>query len=264
MVGSPISHSLSPVLHLAAYEALGLTDWTYDRVEVRSGDLARYVADLPSHQIGLSVTMPGKPEALALAAGVSAVAAQTGAANTLIATPQGWYADNTDVVGLQRALAEGRPDPVASEKALLVGSGATAKSALVALRGLGVYECWVQVRSRVRPDFLSLAQQLDVVLHQDQPQQHEPLAYAVSTVPASASPESIAGFDLSGATALDVVYGSGATPWAQQAQRGGATVVDGSRMLLHQAGEQVRLMTGLDAPIAAMDAALRRARLEGQ
>ncbi|UJH70988.1 hypothetical protein [Ornithinimicrobium sp. INDO-MA30-4] len=107
VVGSPIAHSLSPVLHRAAYQALGLDGWTYSRTEVVAGDLSRHVADLPAHQVGLSVTMPGKPEAVALASEVSQVARQTGAANTLIATANGWFAENTDVVGVQRALAEG-------------------------------------------------------------------------------------------------------------------------------------------------------------
>lgn len=262
VVGSPIAHSLSPVLHRAAYQALGLDGWTYSRTEVVAGDLSRHVADLPAHQVGLSVTMPGKPEAVALASEVSQVARQTGAANTLIATANGWFAENTDVVGVQRALAEGRKPTRAPHNALIVGTGATAKSVLVALVEMGVTTAWVQVRRSVRPDFAELAQALDVTLMLAG-RDATPIVkvgYAVSTAPGGSEPASLAGFDLSDATVMDVAYGHGPSLWSGQCAEQGAIAIDGSRMLLHQAGEQVRLMTGFDAPLAAMDQALRAAQ----
>ena len=99
VLGKPIAHSLSPVLHRAAYEELGLTGWSYERFELDEAALPGFVGQLGPEWAGLSVTMPGKEAALAVAAEVSPVAAAVGAANTLVRRPDGsWYADNTDVV----------------------------------------------------------------------------------------------------------------------------------------------------------------------
>ncbi len=172
MVGSPVSHSLSPVLHRAAYQALGLSGWCYGRAEVRAGELAAYVAALPEDWVGLSVTMPGKEEALALAAEAGDEGRLTGAANTLVRTDAGWRADNTDVAGLMAALAE--TEAASSHErgatwavggsarrrtALVVGSGATARSALVALHRRGVTDVVLQVRRTARAQTLAMAPQ---------------------------------------------------------------------------------------------------------
>ena len=105
--GSPIRHSLSPVLHGAAYEALGLSEWSYDRVELTAVELGPWVAGLDESWRGLSLTMPLKEAAFEVARTVSDLARTVGSINTLIRTaPQGWEAHNTDVVGIARALAE--------------------------------------------------------------------------------------------------------------------------------------------------------------
>ncbi|UJH70989.1 hypothetical protein [Ornithinimicrobium sp. INDO-MA30-4] len=143
-----------------------------------------------------------------------------------------------------------------------MGTGATAKSVLVALVEMGVTTAWVQVRRSVRPDFAELAQALDVTLMLAG-RDATPIVkvgYAVSTAPGGSEPASLAGFDLSDATVMDVAYGHGPSLWSGQCAEQGAIAIDGSRMLLHQAGEQVRLMTGFDAPLAAMDQALRAAQ----
>ena len=127
--GSPIRHSLSPVLHRAAYRALGLTDWTYDRVELSADELAPWVSGLDESWRGLSLTMPLKEAAFAVAQTVTELARMVGSINTLVRTPsEGWSAHNTDVVGIERALAEaglglGRD----AAQAVIVGAGATAR-----------------------------------------------------------------------------------------------------------------------------------------
>ena len=114
VVGQPIAHSLSPVLHRAAYAALGL-DWSYDAIEVAPGSLASVLER--ERPRGVSVTMPLKAEAYALARTVSPLAAQVGVANTLVArrrlggepddeAGRGYDADNTDVAGVVASLAE--------------------------------------------------------------------------------------------------------------------------------------------------------------
>src|SRR5436190_1702408 len=105
VVGSPIAHSLSPVMHRAAYVALGL-DWTYDAIDVPSGSLANFVDGCDEAWVGLSVTAPLKREAAEHAVTRSSVVDALGVANTLIGGPDGWHAVNTDVPGAVEALRE--------------------------------------------------------------------------------------------------------------------------------------------------------------
>lgn len=269
VVGSPIAHSLSPVLHRAAYRALGLDDWSYEIREVGPGRLAEVVAGLSPQWAGLSVTMPAKQEALALADEVGEAASLAGAANTLTRGAQGWRADNTDVVGLVRALREAAraadPAPAGAsgwtpEHAVLIGSGATARSALVALRDLGVRQVDLVVRDRARPQTLALAERLGLSARQlrydaGMAAWGEP-DVVVSTVPAGAVPPVDEPGGLTSAVVLDVVYAGWPSPWALALAAHHVTVESGGLMLLHQAGEQVRLMTGLEPPVEEMRQAL--------
>ncbi|OOL29361.1 shikimate dehydrogenase, partial [Rhodococcus rhodochrous] len=104
VLGSPIAHSKSPLLHLAAYRALGLTDWTYERIECTGEQLPALVAGLGPEWVGVSVTMPGKFAALEFATERTDRAVLIGSANTLVRTADGWRADCTDVDGVTGAL----------------------------------------------------------------------------------------------------------------------------------------------------------------
>jgi len=153
VLGSPIAHSLSPALHTAAYAALGLDGWAYTAHEVGEDQLAGFVAGLGPEWAGLSLTMPLKEAAFAVAQEVSPLAREVGAVNTLVRLPDGaWSADNTDVEGLARALQEGgaRDALVASGHALVLGSGATARSAVAALAELGAARVTFAVRAAAR------------------------------------------------------------------------------------------------------------------
>jgi shikimate dehydrogenase len=132
VLGSPIAHSRSPQLHLAAYRALGLTDWTYDRIECDAAGLPPLVGGFGPEWVGVSVTMPGKFAALRFADRRTARAELVGSANTLVRTATGWLADNTDVDGVTGALG------AVSGRAVVLGSGGTAPAAVVALAELGV------------------------------------------------------------------------------------------------------------------------------
>lgn len=261
VVGDPVDHSLSPVLHGAAYRALGLPDWTYDRVRVPAGQLARHVAALGPQWRGLSVTMPGKEEALALADRASEQARLVGAANTLVRDGTGWRADNTDVDGVVRALQE--QGVRAPQRAVVVGSGATARAVLVALHHLHAREVAAVVRHRVRPETAALAERLGLVLEavaQDRlGQALDGADVLVSTVPAGGAPTPAALDVDPGLAVLDVVYAPWPTPFAARLTAAGARVRGGGTMLVHQAAEQVRLMTGRPAPLAQMRAALAEA-----
>jgi shikimate dehydrogenase len=266
VLGSPIAHSLSPLLHRAAYQALGLGEWRYAAHEVTEATFLPFVAGLDESWRGLSLTMPLKEIAFDVAADVSPTALATGAVNTLVRRDTGeWDAHNTDVHGVVAALAE----TTQAGSATVLGSGATARSVLAALARLGVRRVRLAVRSAARPATLRLAADLGLAV------ETVPLAdwadiagdgggdavLVLSTLPTgagSAAAQALAGRRLSG-TLLDVVYADWPTPLARVASEAGMQVVSGLDMLVHQAGEQVRLMTGHDAPIEAMFAAAREA-----
>ncbi|GAA6526648.1 shikimate dehydrogenase [Intrasporangium sp. DVR] len=259
--GSPIRHSLSPVLHRAAYAALGLRTWSYERRDVDEHGFARAFAELDESWRGLSLTMPLKEVGLAAADLVAGTAADTGAANTLVRGSEGWTAHNTDVHGIAVALREAGCG--ATTHALVVGSGATARSAVAALATSGTRRITFMVRDRARSATVEQARRAGFEVD-EVPMGHWRLAdVVISTVP----PAAIAGLDgfprpLPGdrtRTLLDVVYGEGSTPLEGAAAAAGWTVQHGTVMLLHQATEQVRLMTGRPAPLEAMRSALEAA-----
>ncbi|HEY3466244.1 MAG TPA: shikimate dehydrogenase, partial [Amycolatopsis sp.] len=151
MLGKPVAHSLSPVLHGAAFAALGLTGWTYERIETGADELPGLVDGLGPEWAGLSVTMPGKRAALDHADEVTPRAAAVGAANTLVRTPKGWLADCTDVDGVTGALrAAGGYEPAPSDTAVVLGAGGTAAASVVGLAALGVRQVRLVVRDPAR------------------------------------------------------------------------------------------------------------------
>ena len=155
MVGAPVGHSRSPQLHLAAYAALGLDGWRYDRLECDEAGFAGLVTGLGPEWVGLSVTMPDKLVALELAGTATERARVVGAANTLVRggtdrRATGWHADCTDVDGVSGALAELGVGDLAGARAVVVGAGGTARAVLVALAGLGVARVDLAVRSADR------------------------------------------------------------------------------------------------------------------
>lgn len=259
------------MLHRAAYEALGLSHWSYRRDDVPAGHLAAHLAGLDDTWAGLSVTMPGKEEALRASARASPRALRTGAANTLVRVQEGWWADNTDIDGITRAFAEHGCATAAT--AWLIGSGATARSALVALSDMGVGRLIVQVREEPRRQTIELAHTLSMDLTVRRYDEGWPelatVDVAISTVPSGASVPPAGGMPSpssaqprarsAGPVAMDVVYHPRQTPWARAVSTMGGQLVDGSAMLLHQAAVQVELMTGCAAPVAAMRAALNTA-----
>ncbi|MGN6753471.1 MAG: shikimate dehydrogenase [Intrasporangium sp.] len=251
--GSPVEHSLSPVLHRAAYEALGLRDWTYDRRDVTAEGFDAALRDLGPTWRGLSLTMPLKEVALAAAGDASEQARHTGAANTLVRSGEGWVADNTDVRGIVASLLES--GLAGAESVLVVGSGATARSAVAAAEQLGARRIAFMVRAQPRPE--TVRQAVDAGLEVSTTALgHWPLAdLVISTVPPS-SLDGRTGLPDRPGVVLDVVYGEGQTPLQEAARLRGWAVVDGTEMLLHQAAEQVRLMTGQLAPVAEMRRAL--------
>lgn len=243
VVGHPVAHSLSPALHRAAYRELGL-DWTYEAVDVEPGGLASFVAGL-SRDVwrGLSVTMPHKPDLVALGA-PDHVVRLTGVANTLILDPAGDTVHNTDVPGFVRACAAHGVPRV--ERMLLVGNGATAASVLVAAAAMGLRQVTVLARDPARASgLLRLAEGLEVPAGVRRLGDAVPDADVLaSTVPASALAAHAATLAARAEVVFDAIYDPWPTPLALAGDDLGRTVINGLDLLAGQAVDQVRLMTG--------------------
>jgi shikimate dehydrogenase len=257
----PIEHSLSPVLHNAAYAALGLAGWHYERHAVDEAALAGFVGALGPEWAGLSLTMPLKRVALEVADEVDADTAAIGAANTLVRREAGWFAANTDVAGIVETLREAGVRQV--ERAVVLGAGGTAQAALAALRRLGETAPTVLVRDPARAGaLLATAERLGVtptIVGGFPGAPLPPADVVISTVPAGAADE-LAGRTWDPATVvLDVIYAPWPTALAAAAEAVGCRVAGGLEVLLHQAVEQVELMTGRPGPTETMRAALAAA-----
>lgn len=159
VLGDPINHSLSPVIHNAAFRILGL-DWSYEAIQVPKGSLTEFLAS--SDLDGFSVTMPLKYEAAIIGNQKDELVTLTGVANTLIRSDSGWSAYNTDVFGIEQALADVLRKPI--EVVAILGAGATAKSALTAIAKVkphALFDIYVRDTSKVN-DLLDLAGELEV------------------------------------------------------------------------------------------------------
>ena len=256
VLGSPIAHSLSPALHRAAYRSLGL-DWTYDAIEVHERELPGFLSRLDDSWAGLSLTMPLKEAAIALCADVDATALAIRSVNTLLPSPAGWFGTNTDVTGIVSSLTEiGLTSGL--ESALILGAGATARSCIAALAQMGVASVGVAARrAEQTEELMALAQGLGLAASVVQ-WQPDAQSLDVSLVMSSLPGDAGSGWaEVAGSTSaalLDVAYHPWPTPLA--AAWPNDRVASGRSMLLWQAVEQVRLMTGLQAPVAAMRASL--------
>ena len=258
VLGSPVAHSKSPLLHLAAYRALGLTDWTYERIECVAAQLPGLVRGFGPEWVGVSVTMPGKFAALKFADERTDRAELVGSANTLVRTERGWRADNTDIDGVAGALGHVRH----LRRAIVLGSGGTAPAAVVALADLGATEITVVARNRDKAArLLELGRAIDVTANFcDLTDARLPAVVAtadvlVSTIPADAA-AAYAGVFASVPVLLDAIYDPWPTPLAAAVRDAGGEVISGVQMLLNQAFSQVEQFTGRPAPREQMAAAL--------
>ncbi|GAB3279812.1 shikimate dehydrogenase [Parasphingorhabdus pacifica] len=264
VLGSPIAHSLSPVLHGAAYAALGLDEWSYERIEVDADGVTRLVTTLGPEWVGLSVTMPGKRAALEVASDASSRAVAVGVANTLVRGEFGWFADCTDVDGVTGAL-RAAGGFTTGRRALLLGAGGTAAAALAGFAELGVNDVTLAVREPARAaDLLDTAERIGTRVRVERLDSVDLAAEAgacdvvVSTLPAGAV-DGYASVLAGTACLLDVVYHPWPTPLATAVQRAGGRFATGLDMLLHQAFGQVEQFTGQAAPREAMRDALATA-----
>lgn len=236
VLGSPISHSLSPALHNAAYLALNI-EGKYDAVEVKSGELSGFMTEVrktDANWIGFSLTMPLKEEVLKVADKVDPLAKQINSANTLIPTLDGWFACSTDVAGFIWALAQHEVSNF--KRVQIIGAGGTARAAAAAIDAPGVQievinrspEREADMRNAVALGELSFTSWENVNLDAD---------LVINTTPKGAADALPCGDG--------VLFESLYNPWPTKLASGwNGKVIDGMDLLIHQAIDQIHLMTG--------------------
>lgn len=248
VLGSPIQHSKSPAIHLAAYRVLGV-DWEYGRAEVLRGGLRKFIDELEPGWNGFSVTMPLKEDATRFADELDNSARVTGATNTLYLNEFGkWIGFNTDVFGIVSALSQANISRVG--KALILGSGATAVSAAAAL-ALHSPGASVKVFAR-NPDtakrLVRFAKErgLKANITKNLARASKKAQITISALPAHALDEDAAALSAKrswkpGGALLDVAYNPWPSELASAWTSREAQVISGIEMLIWQAVAQVRI-----------------------
>jgi len=267
VLGDPIGHSLSPVIHRAAYDALRLEGWEYDAVLVPAGGLAGFVEGLdPVEWRGLSLTMPLKREAVPLLDTYDDWVRLTSVCNTVVLDPDGRrHGLNTDVTGALMVLGEHDDRPV--ERTVVLGGGATAASLLLALAERGTRQATVVVRDPSRADETvrvvrahPRGPEVEVRSLDEVTAGRLEADVLVSTVPASAQVPELLAAVAEVPLVFEVVYEPWPTPLADAANRVGHAVISGLDLLVAQAVNQVVAMTGrFDVPAGAMRRAAEEA-----
>ena len=248
VLGSPIAHSKSPAIHLAAYRVLGL-DWEYGRAEVQKGLMRTFIAGLDGVWNGFSVTMPLKEEASRFAEELDEYAKLTGATNTLYLDEFGkWHGFNTDVFGIVQAVTEARIGLV--KHALIIGSGATATSAMVAISVLNpTAHVEVLARNKVsRKSLIALGKQLGLKTSRAGGLRAASRVsnLTISTLPSGALDKQAARlirawtWKPKGAL-LDVSYNPWPSKLAEAWSAKGKRTISGLEMLIWQAVAQIRI-----------------------
>ncbi len=250
--GSPIAHSQSPQLHLAAYKTLGL-DWEYRRTEVSAETLEASFNTLDEAVGGLSLTMPLKEGILGLVSEHRGPVDILHAANTAIRSTDGWWLDNTDWFGIDQVLSHS--GGVGNEVVWLLGAGATARSVLYALSQQSVSKVVLVVRdvSRARVSAVlaeTLGLDYEVATFDALPVGQQP-AWVISTVPGGnvSHPEAFV-HAAAGSSYLDAAYDPWPTPLATVWARHDRPILSGLEMLTYQALAQIRGLVNGDTTVA--------------
>lgn len=267
VIGSPIRHSLSPVIHRAAWVQLGIDGWEYRRLERDGDSLPGLIAGLGDDCAGLSVTMPCKQAIMALLDVIDPLASAVGAVNTVVPSSGVLAGFNTDVTGISSAVrrACSMANVPLPRSALVLGARATASSALAGLGELGITASTVAARRFGGPgSVVAAASRLGVSIEQVLWSDIEAVDRAahgvdliISTLPASAADPLAERLNVrEGQILLDVVYAPRQTALRSAFEKAGGIVAEGTDMLVYQAAAQVQLMTGRSPDTGVMRDAL--------
>jgi shikimate dehydrogenase len=263
VIGDPVRHSLSPVLHNAAYQTMGL-DWTYVAFEVPDGATKDALEAMRALGLaGLSVTMPHKTAAAHACDELADDAATLLSVNTVTAVDGRLVGSSTDGEGFLRSLADAGVDP-SGQTVLLLGAGGAARAVSLALGRAGA-----QVRVSAR-NSAAAAETAGLGRGSVEPWEDRHECALRSRIVVNATPIGMAGRDPDGMpinpdqieaahTYIDLVYHPLETNFLRVARERAAARVDGLGMLVHQAALQVERWTGFDAPVDAMRTAAKAA-----
>jgi shikimate dehydrogenase len=263
VMGDPVRHSLSPLLHNAAFTALGL-NWISVGFEVAAGQAAAALEGIRALSVaGVSVTMPHKGDVAALVDDRSDVAGRLGAVNCVINRDGTLFGDNTDGAGFLASLARAANFDPSGKRCLIIGAGGAARAVTLALADAGAASVVVVNRTATKAsDVAALAGAAGRV--GDLGDNATALAENADLI-VNATPVGMTGIGTvgdgwlisptllhAGQVAADLVYAPRPTPWLAAAADAGATTVDGLGMLVHQAAAQLELWTGLAPPVDVM------------
>lgn len=265
VIGDPVGHSLSPVLHNAAFAAAGL-DWAYLAFEVPAGAVAAALQGVRALGIeGLSVTTPHKDDAARLVDRLSPTAARLQAVNTVVRHGGDLVGESTDGQGFVDAVRLDHGFDPAGRRCVVRGTGGAARAVVLALAEAGAAEV-VVVAGRTPEKAVVVAGLADARGRAGEAAEAAgaDLVVNATTLGMASAPADLP-FDPSllgpGQLVVDVVYPT--TDFVRAARAAGATAAHGLGMLLHQAAAQFRLWTGHDAPLEAMSAAALGALAHG-
>ncbi len=257
VLGSPIAHSLSPLLHTIAYAELGL-DSQYTRIEIESGELEKFLNQCDDSWTGFSLTMPLKEEVLSLTSNVSELSQKIRSANTLLRNDSQWEATTTDVSGISHALASHGID--ASGDVLIIGAGATARAAAAACDGIAT-RITVMNRSLSRVEAISNSVEISDLDFVDwnQTTLFEQVDLIISTTPEGASDSLISNYPKNPSSVFfDVLYKPWPTASLSAWKANGGQIIDGLDLLIHQGIDQVRIFSGISFDRTSMAELMRK------
>ena len=259
IIGWPVAHSLSPAIHNAAFEALGL-DWVYVPLPTRPGGLAEALVGLGALGLsGANVTMPYKTEVAERIADLSEDAARLHAVNTIVLRPEGPSGENTDAPGFERFLRRDAGFEPGGRSALVYGAGVAARACSLALARGGLERLTIAARDPARADGVraavdGFATNLSVVGFDEA--EGVAVDLIVNATPLGARGETLPLPRLGAETlVVDLLYRPSLTPLQAAARGAGAPAFGGLGLLLHQAALSFELWTGQTPPIDVMSAA---------
>jgi shikimate dehydrogenase len=269
VIGHPVRHSLSPVIHNAAFRAQGV-DAVYLAFDVRPEEIDDAVAGFRAMGLwGANVTVPHKEKVLELMDELDAGAAAVGAVNTIVTSEAGLKGYNTDITGFEMALSTARPAGVRGTRCFVAGAGGAARAAVAALLRQGAGEVLIHNRTRSRAERLCVAAKSwgegvcrvveEVELDESVVSSDVVVNATTIGLDTTVKKSAVLVDNLhSHQVVMDLVYGPQQTHMVREAAARGAIAVDGSEMLLAQAAVSFRLWTGLEAPLDVMRSAMRQ------
>lgn len=257
VLGSPIAHSLSPLIHSLAYEQLGIAAH-YEAIEIKAGGLANFLSQTDKNC--LSLTMPLKEEAMKVADVITDVAARISCGNTLSSRDGKWNLTSTDVSGFDNALKMHGIEQV--DSVLIIGAGATARAAIASVSAITTSVAVVS-RNPEREAAMNQASLVDVTyLPWEVTSQINTAALVINTTPNQAADFFTSSINSPSGTFFEVLYHPWPTAISKAWSESKAQVIDGLDLLIHQAIAQVEIFSGVDCDRELLYAKMRAAALQ--